>query len=401
MVWFRTMKSRGVAGVLSALLATAAVVTTTAAPATARADTIWIGGATGAGADNSIEMAGVRITGVRDGRLQFTAAGGGRDGDRALGDVARVAADDEPALNSAEAALAANQLDAATDAFRKALAASAREWVKHWAAYRLATIAPRANRFDAAAAGYVALLVRDPARAAAVKPPLPAAQSTFLAAAAAEADAALATPGLSPASREALETFSAELQLAQAPAGAAGGGGTAPPLHAARAQPAADASSPAVSPAASPAVSPATSPAQQAAREKLAVASAAVDRKDFQAAINEIRANSKIFTDARDQAQALYLLAEAQTGLALAKNDVPAWQDAALAYLRVVAHFKDAAPPARAFAARAMLKAAQICETVRDPAAARALYEQLTGEFPADPAAADARAALERLKAKP
>jgi TolA-binding protein len=48
-----------------------------------------------------------------------------------------------------------------------------------------------------------------------------------------------------------------------------------------------------------------------------------------------------------------------------------------------------------------MLKAAQIHETLRDPASARSLYEQLTKEFPADPAANDAKAALERLKAKP
>jgi TolA-binding protein len=48
-----------------------------------------------------------------------------------------------------------------------------------------------------------------------------------------------------------------------------------------------------------------------------------------------------------------------------------------------------------------MLKAAQIQETLRDAAAARTLYEQLAVQFPSDPAANDARAALERLKAKP
>jgi TolA-binding protein len=48
-----------------------------------------------------------------------------------------------------------------------------------------------------------------------------------------------------------------------------------------------------------------------------------------------------------------------------------------------------------------MLKAAQIQETLRDPAAARTLYDQLVVQFPADPAAGDAKAALERLKAKP
>lgn len=370
--------------------------------ATARGDTIWLGGAAGGGeGTGATEMGAVQITEVRDGRLLFV-AGGGRAGAREIDQIARIAADSEPALNAAEAALAEGRLDAAIDGFRKAMAASAKSWVRYWSAHRLASIAPRAKRFDAAASGYIALLVLDPARAAAVKPPLPPAQSTFLISAAAEANAALTAPGLSPASRQALETFIGELQQAQA--GGAAASAAAIVDAAAPVQPSAPSAqrasgAGAVAVAAHAAAADAAN--QQAAREKLAAAHAALERKDYSGAINEIRANARVFTDPRDQAQALYFIAEAQTGLALAKNDVPAWQDAALAYMRVVAHFQDGPPPARAFAARAMLKAAQIHETIRDRAAARALYEQLTKEFAGDPAAADAKAALERLKATP
>ena len=373
----------------------------------ARADTLWIGGAAGGG--GGIEMKGVQVQEVRDGKILF-ATSSGSAGARDVKQISRVMADNEPALNAGEEALAKNQLDVATENFRKALTSSGKEWIKVWAAQRLTQAAPRANRFDAAASGYIALLVRDPVRAGEFKPALPSGQSTFITSALNEATAALATPNLAPAAKEALSAFVGELQQARgAPAGA---GGAAAPAGAPPTAPGAagaggqtsvmnaqPAGPPPQSVAAAAADAAASAANQKLARQELEAANAALERKDYPAAINEIRSNAKIFTEPRDQAQALYFIAEAQTGIARAKNDVPSWQDAALAYMRVVAHFRDA-PPAGPFVARSMLKAAQIQETVRDPAAARALYEQLAKEFPADPAAKDAAAALARLQSK-
>ena len=348
---------------------------------TAPGDTLWISSG-GAGA-NALEAGGVKVTGIQDGRLLFTTAG--RESARDVRQIVRIAVDDEPALNAGEEALAKGLFDVATDQFRKALASSTKEWVKQWAAQRLTVTGQRANRFDAAAAGYVALLLRDPARAAEYKPAPPASQSTFLASAVGQVDAALATPNLSAAQKQAMESYRAELQ-------AIGGLRAAPVAPtAAAAQPGGSAVADAASAAAAAAAG-----AQQA-RGRLDVAAAALERKDFSGAINEIKSNPRLFTEPREQAQALYYLAEAQTGLAAAKNDVPSWQDAALAYMRVVAHFEQH-EAVRPFVARSMLKAAQIQETLRDPQAARLLYEQLVAQFPADPAAKDAKAALDRLQ---
>ncbi len=396
------------------VLAMAAVA---AMAATARGDTIWVTGASGGG--NAMEMGGVQIEKIQDGRLMYATAGGGGNA-KDVRQIARVAADNEPALNAAEEALAKNLPDVATDQYRKALASSTKEWVKVWAAQRLTQAAPRANRFDAAASGYIFLLVREPGRAADFKPALPTAQSTFLTSAINEATNALATPSLAPAAKEALQAFIAELQAARAAAAPAGAPAAQAATGAQAVQPSA-AQPTAVAPgagagagagagqapqagsvAAAASADAAVAANQKLAREKLAAVSAALERKDFPGAITEIKASSKIFTEGRDQAQALYFIAEAQTGIARAKNDAAAWQDAALAYMRVVAHFQEF-ESARPFVARSMLKAAQIQETaqIKDPAAARTLYEQLIAQFPADPAAAEAKAALERLKAKP
>ena len=334
------------------------------APAVA-ADTVWVAGG---------ELAGVQVKAVDGGKLVFDVSG--RETSRDARQVTRLDATGEPALNAAEQAFAAGRFDTATDGYRKALASSGKPWVKHWAAQRLAVAGQKSNRFDAAASGYIALLVRDPARAGEFKPATPNAQSAFIPIVVAELRNALAAPDLSAESKQALATYLLELQPPQS-------------------QPAA-----AETVASAVATENARTAASQQARAGLDAAGAALDRKDFRAAVNEIRANARLFTEPPDQARALYLLAEAQAGLAAVTYDVPAWPDAAIAYLRVVAHFGSSTVPAtRALAARSLLKAAQVQhEKVADAPAAAALCQQLTEEFPTDPAAAQARALLQRLQ---
>jgi TolA-binding protein len=333
----------------------------------AAADTVWVAGG---------ELTGVQVKAVNDGKLVFDVSG--RETSRDLRQVTRLDATGEPALNAAEEAFAAGRFDAATDGYRKALASSTKPWVKLWAAQRLSVAGQKANRFDAAASGYVALLVRDPARAAEFKPPTPSGQSTVIPTVVADVRNALATPGLPAESKQALTAYLTELQPRQQPSPAA----TAETV------------------AAAVATENARTTASQQARARLDAAGAALDRKDFGAAASEIRANASLFTDPPDQAQALYLLAEAQAGLTAATNDVSGWQDAAIAYLRVVAHFGGSTVPAtRPLAARSLLKAAQIQhDKLADAPAAAALCQQLTQEFPADPAAAQAKTLLQRLQ---
>src|SRR5439155_5819336 len=80
------------------------------------------------------------------------------------------------------------------------------------------------------------------------------------------------------------------------------------------------------------------------AKQQLDAAAAALAARDYSKTIAQITAAKVALIDPKDQADALYYLAEAQAGLAEQKNDRAALQDAGLAYMRVVAHFKDATP---------------------------------------------------------
>jgi TolA-binding protein len=126
------------------------------------------------------------------------------------------------------------------------------------------------------------------------------------------------------------------------------------------------------------------------AQAKLASAAAALQKKDFAGAINEINTNRALFADPQSQSQALFTLADAQAGAAAAKTDTQSWQDAALAYMRVAAHFPDSP-----LAPRALLQVAQIeQQKLNDAAAARSLYQQIVRQYPNDPAAAAANSQL-------
>jgi len=362
----------------TAALTTAACVITTllAAAAPAIADTVKVG--SGAAGTQSLALPNVHVLGVTDGKLKFQSSAG-NESSRELAQVTQLALDDEPLLNAAEEALATSHWDAATDGYRKLLAKTTKDWLKLWAARRLVVAGQKANRFDAAASGYVALIQMDPGQAASMRPALPDARSSYLATALAEVTKALSNPSLTPPQRQGLLSFQLDLQRARGDQQAAGA--TMEQLLQSGALASND-------PAA----------AAQLARTKLQQAAVLLDKGDLAGASNIIRSSSAIFLEPRDQAQALYYLAEAQAAAAAQKNDVPSWQDAAVAYMRVVAHFKDAS--GAPFVALSLVKAAQIEERLKDAAAARALYQQVIQQYPQDPAAATAKAAAARLEPK-
>jgi TolA-binding protein len=339
----------------------------------AHADSIWVS----SGAKNALEIPKVQIRDIKDGKIIFVPASG-RETSRELSQVVRLSADDDPSLTAGEAAFAAGQWDAATDAYRKVVTSSPKPWARSWSAQRLVESAGKANRFDAAASGYIALLQTDPARAGNFKPAMPDERSTYINTALAEVATALNDAKLTPAQRQALLSFQLDLQRTKKDQkgvgetmekllGLGGAAGSDPTAAAAL------------------------------AKLKLDQAQVALEKGDFAGAIASVKAGAASLSEPKDQAQALSLLADAQAGLAAAKNDAGAWQDAALAYMRVVAHFKDT-PAASALVVRAMLKTAQIEEKLNDLDGARLLYEQLAAQYPSDPAAAEAKAALQRLK---
>jgi TolA-binding protein len=133
------------------------------------------------------------------------------------------------------------------------------------------------------------------------------------------------------------------------------------------------------------------------ANQHLANAAADVQAKKFQQAIEEIDSNRSLFGEAAEQAEALYILAQAHYGLA--GSDPNALKDAALAYMRVVALAKD--QPAAPHVAESLLKTAEIMQRLGEPATAAKIDQQVLSQFPNDPAAPQARENLNRLKNQP
>jgi len=100
------------------------------------------------------------------------------------------------------------------------------------------------------------------------------------------------------------------------------------------------------------------------------------------------------FVDPAQQADALFILAEAKYALALNKKDAGDLKDAALAYMRVVANFKDA--PNHPHVPESLLRTANIEEQLNDAPAAQLLYQQIAQQYPDDPIAAVAKQKIQK-----
>ena len=347
-----------------------------------RADAFWVQTAAGA---KPQQVASVKITGIEGGRLKYRSASG-NEGDRALDTVSRLQFDDDAQLNSAEQAFSAGNWDAATDGYLKSLRSTSKDWLKPWITTRLNQAATKANRFDAAVVGFIDSVMRDPAHATDNRPALPDAKSSYLNTAVAEINNALSKPQLAPAQKQVLLSFLLDVHRARNDQKA-----TADTMSEILKLGEASGAKPSV-----PGAANAGATGEQLARLKLDLASVALDGKQYQKAIDEITANKAIFIEPRDQADALFYLAEAKYGLASSANDSASLKDAAIAYMRVVANFKDA--QGKPHVAESLLNTAIIEEQLNASDDAMRLYDQVATQFNESPAATKAREALARLK---
>ena len=337
-----------------------------------RADTIHIIGASG----KEAAIADVRISGIVEGRIAFQENQTGRQAQRDLAQVTRVALDDEPKLERAEFAYAQRDWATAAASYRQVMGTTRRPWVRAWVAPRLVECAENTRDLSATVAGYVALVQTNPARAGTYTPVVPEAAPEALATAAQDVSTALSQGNLTPQQRACLNGFLLDIHRARKDTGSAdalldemlksGDAGAA----------------------------------RAVVRKKLDAVGALIERKEFQKAIDQVNEVRHIFVEQRDQAEALYYLAEAASGLATtASSPEPnKLKDAALAYMRIVAHFKDA--PGAPFVAPALLKTAAIEEQLANRSAAKKIYEQVQSEFANTPAAANAQSNLTRLRAE-
>lgn len=340
------------------------------------ADTLFIRASTGSGV---IEVRGITVTGIEGGKLIFRAPAGPTSRD--LAQIVRIFIDDEPALNSAEIAFAAEQYDTAADDYLRFQKSTAKTWLKPYSAVRLMTSATRAGRFEAAVSAYLDLVLNDPKFARENRPVIdPAAppKPGILDAAIAEVDKALAKP-TTLEQKQALLRLQVDLMRARGDSAR-----TAKLLEQLTAMgPAGNSGDPAA--------------AKALTDLRLTQASVALDSGDFAKAAGLIEQNRSIFTSPPDQAEALYILAASREGSARAAKDKVKLLDASLAYMRVVAHFKDT-QAAKARVPISMLQAAKILEELGDRAGAVSLYTDLSVEAPTAELKNTAREALERLK---
>jgi len=302
-----------------------------------------------------------------------------------LDSIFKIESDAEPVFTQAEAEFAKGDLRAAADDYRKAMAASGKDWVKHRADVRLLGISGQIGDFAGAVSGFVTLAGKDPSSALAHKPNIAGAKPDQL-------DAAIATvnKGLFSAKADAQQVllpFLVDLYTAKgdnAKAAATLKTLTAMQARAAKA-PGADSPTAADN-------SAANAIKQAEADLALSTASKAFDAKQYDEAVKAIMGASKSFNDPDRQVKALYLLAECKAATASTPDTLA---DAGLAYMRVVANFKalSGAP-----VAESLYKTAAIEEKLRKPDEALLIYRQIVAEFPKDSKTAqDAQAAITRI----
>jgi TolA-binding protein len=326
----------------------------------------------------SLPFDDVKINSIADGAITFT-SGEGRQTSRDLSQVISVKCDDEPALNSAEDAFAAGNFSEAADDYQNVINSTSKDWVKSWATLRLVTAAAKANRFDAAATAYVQLVLANPASAEQFKPKVPT-DTSYLATAEKTINDAIDTTSADQtksAQTEALLSFLLEIEQAKHDnAAAAAVADRLLKYQASSGDPNAG---------------------KVLIQGRLAVAQSDIDQGKLDDALDLIHTSAASITDPTQQADALYLIAEAKDAQAQAKNDDNFRREAALAYMRVVASFKDQTD--NPHIADALLKTAAIEEQLHNADETLGLYQQVAAQYPQSPEATVATQAIARLSA--
>jgi TolA-binding protein len=291
-----------------------------------------------------------------------------------LSKVWTLSLDDDKVLTDADIAFRSREFDKAVDGYQK-IARGGTAWKIRYVTPRLVDAASRANRFDAAITAYLGFIRVDATGATAFKPALPAKGSKLLDDAASQAETALRSAA-DDTQRRAYLSFLLDVQTARGD----------------------DAARLKVLEQLEKLVGDLGSdPASQAMLGdiRLGQARAKIAERKFAEAIQLVEENAERFTEPRQQASALFTLAEARAGQA-APDDSAAQLDAAVAYMKVVAHFRkaDGAP----LVVESLMRAAAILEAQKDADGARSLYESVVTDFPEHDLARQAKSKLAQLK---
>lgn len=318
----------------------------------------------------------VTILDFRDGRVVYQTARGDQS-EREYERVQRLVVEGETAFNDAEKAFAEDKKPASIDNYIKAIRGTSKPWLRAFAARRLIdAMGPDSKRFDARVAAYIGVALTNPDEAAAIKPSLPEKGNRQLDAAVADIEAVLKQPNLGEKQQVELLTFLSEIHAQRGDNAAV----NAIDERIDRAMP-----------------SNANDPARLARRAARGVrdAKTALSQRRYADAVRLVNENRAHISDPRAQSDALFILASANLQ-SVNKSDKTAMTDAALMFMRVVAHSNELDDKPNVLSS--LQATADILAQIGNKEEAIAVYEQIARDFPDDPAARAAQSEIEKLK---
>ncbi len=310
-----------------------------------------------------------------DGKLVYTTRGGERT-DRDIARVSHIAVDGEVAFNEAEVAFAKDDKPKAIDGYTKAIRATSKPWLRTFAARRLLIALGDSDRFDAKLVAYLALLQASPEDALQFKPALPEKGNKQIDTGIADIETALKLPNLGGPQQLGMYTLLVDLHRRKGDEAAA----TATLERLAKV---------------ADQLGDLPEIREQLAAARVAQARLALDQKKYAEATKLIEDNRASISDPRLQSDALYTLAAAKRA-EVKPTDTAAMKDTALMFMRIVAHFGDMEGKPNVLPS--LVATAEILEKIGDKPAAISVLEQITKEFPNDPASKKAADDIKRLQ---
>jgi tetratricopeptide (TPR) repeat protein len=340
---------------------------------TARADDVYVRSGKEAA---ELPFKNVTIIRVKDGELYF--AINIRETHRPIGEISRIEIAGETQFNAAEKAFseahvardeaaAKPKFSEAVSGYQATIGSTNKPWLKEYAAIRMQTAAPKSGRFDAALTAWKAMVERDPVAALHTKPSVEGIdpKSQYLIAAVRDLTTLVNSTPKPEAKRAYLDLLN-DVQTAM--------GDTEGAIKTAEMR-----------------VALGGTP-EEVAELALKQAQADLANKKYDAALERLgKVNLTSLSDSA-RAEASFLTAECKAARLQPNAPADEWKDAAIEYMRVVTAF-----PSSANAAAALLKVAQIHETLKEPEAALRIYQQVAREHANTPAAQAAQKAIERL----
>jgi TolA-binding protein len=258
----------------------------------------------------------------------------------------------------------------AVQGYQTTLTSTNRPWLRDYVAVRMQLAAPKSGRFDAAVNSWMSLAQKDPAGAMKNKPGLEGVdpKSTYLPQAVKALQTALAA-ATKPEERRAYLDLLADIQN-----------------HMGDTEGASRTAEQRVQLGGNP---------EEIAAVTVQLAQLDLANKRFDAATGRLAKLDINALPEASRAEAMFILAEARA--ATVKDGAPPEQlkDLALDYMRVVAIL-----PSSQQAGAALLKVAQIHETLKDPETALKVYQQVAREHANTPSAQAAQQGIDRLGAR-